>query len=337
MVQQPFSVIPSFLTAEELIKIAYNRSLKASPPLPFRLSKIEKWKRIYIARVLSLSKLLSDRLSSFYQYFPSPDDLHPFYRTILTLYVSLNDYERARRRMRISSRIIKDLASKYVKKLRYASDMRELQSIRRSAYGRIISVVRRVEKQLLLLENVRLNMRNIPSVDPDGITIVVAGYPNVGKSTFVRMISSAKPKIAEYPFTTTKLILGHLAIDKSRVQVFDTPGLLDRPLYKRSKIERLAIAAFEHVANAILFLVDPSETGGYTLAEQLSLIQEIKSMFTNIPMLIVLNKVDLASKERIACCEEFFKTKLLKMIAKDNWNVWEVMSCAYKLAISHKK
>jgi len=325
MSSQPFSKIPSIPDSEELIRIAYDRSLKVSPSLPMGLSRIKKLKRLYIARISSLSNTLSNRLLFYYNCFPPISSLHPFYKAILKLYVNLDEYEEARRKLFYSSRILRSLGRRYIMKLKKTSDINDLKLIRREAYGRLISVVRRIRKELKLLEDVRVEMRNIPSINPDNVTIVIAGYPNVGKSTLVCKISTAKPKIASYPFTTTKLFVGHLTIKNLRIQIMDTPGLLDRPIYKRNRIEKLAIAALEHAADAIIFILDPSESSGYSLDEQLSLFREIENLFRKTPILVVLNKIDIASKEKIIYCENYFGHSLPKMVAKDGLNVTEVL------------
>jgi len=52
-------------------------------------------------------------------------------------------------------------------------------------------------------------------VSEDEFTVVVAGYPNVGKSSFIRLVSTAEPEIAAYPFTTKGVIVGHRDLGKS--------------------------------------------------------------------------------------------------------------------------
>ncbi|MCS7131524.1 MAG: 50S ribosome-binding GTPase, partial [Hadesarchaea archaeon] len=124
-------------------------------------------------------------------------------------------------------------------------------------------------------------------------TIVIAGYPNVGKTTLLRQLTGSEPEIASYPFTTKGLQLGYFDHGHERYQVIDTPGLLDRPLAKRNPIERQAIAALNHLANVIIFLFDPTQTCGYEFESQLRLFQEIRRLFPKIPLLPVANKSDL--------------------------------------------
>jgi len=122
---------------------------------------------------------------------------------------------------------------------------------------------------------------------------VVAGYPNVGKSSFVRAASTGRPKVADYPFTTKGVSLGHFDRGIHRYQILDTPGLLDRPMDQRNKMERQAIAALAHLANGVLFLLDPSETCGYPLEDQRRLLEEVRTLFPGVPLVVAATKSDL--------------------------------------------
>src|SRR2546428_12524351 len=128
--------------------------------------------------------------------------------------------------------------------------------------------------------------------------IVAAGFPNGVKSSFVRAASSGRPRVADYPFTTKGVSLGHFDRGPYRYQILDTPGLLDRPMDKRNKMERQAIAALAHLANGVLFLLDTTETCGYPLADQRRLLDEVRTLFPDVPILVVETKSDLSGVTR---------------------------------------
>jgi len=131
----------------------------------------------------------------------------------------------------------------------------------------------------------------------------------VGKSSLLRCLSSAKPEIAQYPFTTKEIHVGHIEKTEKyitkRFQIIDTPGLLDRPLSKRNEIEKQAIAALTHLADLIVFVLDVSETCGYSLEDQKNLLSQMEEMFSGCSLVVVENKVDFKKTDstnlKISC------------------------------------
>jgi nucleolar GTP-binding protein len=152
-------------------------------------------------------------------------------------------------------------------------------------------VVEEVADDLRRVGEARDQLNDLPDVRPDEPAIVVAGYPNVGKSSFVNGVTRAHNEIAGYPFTTRAVALGHFERDRIRYQIVDTPGLLDRPEAERNDIERQAISALTHLADAVLFLVDASGECGYPVDVQLALRDDLAERF-DAPVLTVCNKRD---------------------------------------------
>ena len=73
----------------------------------------------------------------------------------------------------------------------------------------------------------------------------------------------------------------------------DTPGLLDRPMDERNLIEMQAIAALENIGDILVVLIDASESGGSSLDEQQNLLDEIRLLVTERPILVVYSKSDI--------------------------------------------
>ncbi|HKJ57913.1 MAG TPA: GTPase, partial [Halobacteriales archaeon] len=160
------------------------------------------------------------------------------------------------------------------------------------AFARMADVVDEVAGDLTRVAAAREALRRLPDIRAEEPTIVVAGYPNVGKSSFVNAVTNARNEIAEYPFTTRGVHVGHVEHRHVRYQLVDTPGLLDRPEAERNAIERQAVSALTHLADCVLVFVDPSETCGYPLDAQLELRDRIAERFGDVPVLTVSNKAD---------------------------------------------
>jgi GTP-binding protein len=138
----------------------------------------------------------------------------------------------------------------------------------------------------------------------------VIGYPNAGKSTLISAISAAKPKIADYPFTTLAPNLGVVQADNDRtIVVADIPGLVPGA----HKGVGLGTQFLRHIERTNLFvhLVDASGTDGrdplqdyHDIVLELQEYDRAKSaeeMFRPLatrPQLVVLNKIDVLSRDQ---------------------------------------
>lgn len=183
----------------------------------------------------------------------------------------------------------KDLGREYEGRL--TGDVETARKHRKQAFARLADVVEDVDDDLHAVEEARTALAQLPEINSDEPTIVVAGAPNVGKSTFVNRVTRADNETAAYPFTTTQIALGHLERDHIRYQVVDTPGLLDRPRAERNDIESQAVSALTHLADCVLVFVDASEACGYPLEEQLALRDEVAATF-DVPYLTICTKAD---------------------------------------------
>ncbi|MHC1579614.1 MAG: NOG1 family protein [Candidatus Alkanophagales archaeon] len=285
-----FDGIPEVPAADELVEKALKRAVRAK-----RASRGSKNDRERIL-VTVAANIISDTLRNIVRGFPNLDRIHPFYRETLDVLVGVDAVKVSLASLDWASDKVRSLSKEYSHRIRWASE-REAATLRREALGRMISIVERIDRRLGVLRDARGLLRRLPAVGGEGEgegggTAVVAGYANVGKSSFVARVSTAKPEIATYPFTTKSVSVGHIFEGGERYVIIDTPGLLDRPLSERNKIELQAISALKHLADVIVFILDPSETCGYPVERQLRLLREVRAEF-RAPMLIVLNKMDL--------------------------------------------
>lgn len=299
MIFQPFSNVPTVPDDKQLMDMAFGRASKTSVKLPavkdeLIIAKIKEIKRIEVS-----SSIIIDRLSNIVNNMPNIDSIHPFYRDLFCIMFDRERYLSALRNISWAVNLIKRLKRKYIVEVRRASKPIMASQARRAFYGRVGSIIRSISGDLKFLSEVN-RLKRLPALDFNYPIIIVCGAPNVGKSSFVKCVSTAEPEIAEYPFTTKNIIVGHL-IGKYGVeaQIIDTPGLLDRPLEERNKIELQAIAALKNLNGGVVFLFDPTETCGYTLEYQFNVFNDVKSLFADRPLIIGLTKIDIATKEQI--------------------------------------
>jgi GTP-binding protein len=126
--------------------------------------------------------------------------------------------------------------------------------------------------------------------------VALVGFPNAGKSTLISRISSAKPKIADYPFTTLEPHLGVVRVGERELTVADIPGLIEGASEGRG----LGHEFLRHIerARALVVLVDlaAEDAGGHPPAEQERiLLQELEAHQPELvqrPRMVVGSKVD---------------------------------------------
>lgn len=155
------------------------------------------------------------------------------------------------------------------------------------------TIMRRQKDPLAYLEQVRQHISRLPAIDPNTRTLLICGYPNVGKSSFINKVTRADVDVQPYAFTTKSLFVGHLDYKYLRWQVIDTPGILDHPLEEMNTIEMQSITALAHLKSCVLYFMDLSEQCGYTVAAQCALFHSIKPLFAGKPTVLVLNKTDV--------------------------------------------
>ncbi len=138
----------------------------------------------------------------------------------------------------------------------------------------------------------------------------LVGFPNVGKSTLISAVSAAKPKIANYHFTTLTPVLGVVRIDDERSFVMaDIPGLIEGA----SEGLGLGHEFLRHVERCrlIVHVLDVSGIEGRDPIEDFKLInKELKNFSEELserPQIIAANKSDMASPEQIERLKEFAK------------------------------
>lgn len=181
--------------------------------------------------------------------------------------------------------------------LKYAQSLFQCKQLKRAALGRMATICRRLKDPLVYLEQVRQHLGRLPSIDPNTRTLLICGYPNVGKSSFLRSITRADVEVQPYAFTTKSLFVGHFDYKYLRFQAIDTPGILDHPLEEMNTIEMQSITAIAHLRSTILYFMDLSEQCGYSVMAQIQLFQSIKPLFANKTVFVVINKIDIMRPE----------------------------------------
>lgn len=163
----------------------------------------------------------------------------------------------------------------------------------------------------------------------------LVGYPNVGKSSFISKISNARPKIANYPFTTTIPNLGVVTVNELQFVVADIPGLIKGA----SKGAGLGNVFLRHVerCSVIAHIVDISGMEGRDpVQDYFDIRNELEHFSSELAQkeeIIIANKIDLISKEELEKRLEKLRKETGKQICPTSIITGEgIEKIVYKLA-----
>jgi nucleolar GTP-binding protein len=286
-----------------------------------------------------------EKLDGIVKNFPKLDDIHPFYADMINILYDKDHYKLALGSVNTAKNICQKIASDYVKLLKYGDSLYRCKQLKVAALGRMMTTLKKLNSSFNYLEEVRKHLSRFPSIDPTERTLILAGFPNVGKSSFMNKITYADSEVQAYHFTTQSLFVGHTYYKNIRWQVIDTPGILDRTLEQRNIIEMQTITALAHLDACILYFIDVSENCGYSISQQVSLFDSIRPLFKNKPLVIIANKTDLRAyndlpeKDR-KCIEDVAKehqTYLIQMSNTTGNGVFDVKSKACDILLKYRE
>ncbi|KAI1457579.1 nucleolar GTP-binding protein [Annulohypoxylon moriforme] len=291
--------IPPVPTSQEFLDIVLSRTQRRLPTQIRAGFKISRIRGFYTRKVKFTQETFSEKFAQILESFPRLQDIHPFHKDLLNTLYDADHFRIALGHLSTAKHLIETISRDYVRLLKYAQSLFQCKQLKRAALGRMATITKRLKDPLLYLDQVRQHLGRLPSIDPTTRTLLICGYPNVGKSSFLRSITRADVDVQPYAFTTKSLFVGHFDYKYLRFQAIDTPGILDHPLEEMNTIEMQSITAIAHLRSAILYFMDLSEQCGYSVAAQMQLFKSIKPLFSNKLVFIVINKIDILRPEEL--------------------------------------
>ena len=344
-IQYNFKNIPIIPKVSDLIDTILSRTQSKTPTVTHPGYKITRIRKFYMRKVRFTEDTITEKLEAITKNFPKLDDIHPFYADMINILYDKDHYKLALGTVNTAKNICQKIATDYVKLLKYGDSLYRCKQLKVAALGRMMTTLKKLGASFNYLEEVRKHLSRFPSIDPTERTLILAGFPNVGKSSFMNKITYADSEVQAYHFTTQSLFVGHTYYKNIRWQVIDTPGILDRALEQRNIIEMQTITALAHLDACILYFIDVSENCGYSIAQQVSLFDSIRPLFKNKPLVIIANKTDLRKytdlpeKER-KLIEEVAKehqTYLIQMSNNTGNGVFDVKSKACDILLKYRE
>ncbi|KAI1344612.1 nucleolar GTP-binding protein [Xylariaceae sp. FL0016] len=285
--------IPPVPNSQEFLDIVLSRTQRRLPTQIRSGFKISRIRGFYTRKVKFTQETFSEKFHAILESFPRLQDIHPFHRDLINTLYDADTFRIALGQLSTAKSLIETISRDYVRLLKYSQSLYQCKQLKRAALGRMATITKRLKEPLLYLDQVRQHLGRLPSIDPNTRTLLLAGFPNTGKSSFLKSITRADVDVQPYAFTTKSLFVGHFDYRTLRYQAIDTPGVLDHPLEEMNSIEMQSITAIAHLRSAILYFMDLSCQCGYSVQAQIQLFQNIKPLFSGKLVFLIANKSDV--------------------------------------------
>ncbi|MBS3135447.1 50S ribosome-binding GTPase [Candidatus Woesearchaeota archaeon] len=260
-----------------------------------RGGSLEKSKYIELMKMNVFADTVSSRMENIVKSFPSFEGLPEFYRELIKLRIDYGQVRKSLAAVDWAMRKSREMLSMYADKINKNREFERINVLRNSFLGRASSILKQIKRDLIILEDARKSLKNLPDIDTALKTTVISGFPNIGKTTLMYRLTGSKGDIQSYPFTTKGINVAYLRKGNEKMQILDTPGTLNR-FNKMNDIEKVAYLAIKYCASIIVYVFDL--TGEYPMMDQINLYKRIKADFEK-DMIVYFSKKDIVSKKEL--------------------------------------
>ncbi|GLT64691.1 hypothetical protein SLA2020_371680 [Shorea laevis] len=287
-----FQKLPMVKPSVDIFCSALKKAKRVSPTKG--IANIAKRERNKGSKQLdALMKELAVPLREYVDNFPNKKYLHPYERSLVELTLGDGNYEEVLRKVDALRKKVVCVGKEYASFCAKSLSKKEAVERLNGGLETLEEIFKSEGKAVDDLLNIAKTLRAMPIVDLETPTLCLVGAPNVGKSSLVRILSTGKPEVCNYPFTTRGILMGHIMSNYKRFQVTDTPGLLKRHDEERNNLEKLTLAVLSRLPTAILFVHDLSGECGTSPSDQFMIYKEIRERFNEHLWLDVVSKCDL--------------------------------------------
>ncbi|GLT25842.1 hypothetical protein SLA2020_009450 [Shorea laevis] len=190
MVQYNFKKITVVPNGKDFIDIILSRTQWHSLTIVHEGYAISCLRQFYMRKVKYTQQNFNEKLSTIIDEFPPLDDIHPFYGDLLHMLYNKDHYKLALGQINMARNLIGKIAKYYAKLLKYGDSLYRCKSLKITALGCMSTVIKRISPSLAYLEQSRQHMARCLLLT-NTRTILICGYPNVGKSSFMNKITRA--------------------------------------------------------------------------------------------------------------------------------------------------
>ncbi|XP_047323724.1 nucleolar GTP-binding protein 1 [Impatiens glandulifera] len=298
-----FQKLPMVMPSVDIFQSAL-RKAKRIPPTKGIANIAKREKNKGAKQLDALMKELAVPLRIYKENFPNKTLLHPYERSLIELTLGDGNYEEVLRKVDALRKKVVSIGKEHASLCAKSTTKKEAEQRLSEGMEKLEEVFFADGKVVDSLLNNAKTLRAMPVVDLETPILCLVGAPNVGKSSLVRILSTGKPEICNYPFTTRGILMGHIAFNYKHFQVTDTPGLLRRHDNDRNNLEKLTLAVLSHLPTSVLYVHDLSGQCGTSPSDQFLIYKEMKERFSGHLWLDVVSKCDLLEESPV-----FFSTE----------------------------
>jgi nucleolar GTP-binding protein len=290
-----FQSLPTVEDSQFYLDKAFSRAKKRSDVLiSSRTRKTDKdalKKKVSHEKILIVHDNLIKDLDFIIDKYPSFDSLPEFYAELTRIQLDIDTLRKSLGRLQGVTTKIDELSRMSLEKIRTTEKGEYAAQVATQFYGRVSSLFKQLDPAFKIIESARRILTTFPAIRDECYTIALAGFPNVGKSTLLSKMTSSKPKIANYAFTTKILNVGYYKEGYIDMEVIDTPGTLAR-FETMNPIEQQAYLCLKYIADVIVMIIDPTDC--YPIEEQEKLLEQVKEH--DKPIIMYISKVDIVDE-----------------------------------------
>ncbi|XP_042482633.1 GTP-binding protein 4 isoform X1 [Macadamia integrifolia] len=293
-----FQKLPMVMPSIDILCSALRKARRVTPTKG--IANVAKRERNRGAKQLdALMKELAVPLRDYVEKFPNKKYLHPYERSLIELTLGDGNYEKVLGRVDTLRKKVQSVGKEHASLCAKSLSKREAEERLSEGTKNLEDIFKLEGNAVDDLLNIAKTLRAMPVVDLETPTLCLVGAPNVGKSSLVRILSTGKPEVCHYPFTTRGILMGHIALNYQNFQVTDTPGILKRCDEDRNNLEKLTLAVLSHLPTAVLYVHDLSGECGTSPSDQFIIYEEMRERFSNHLWLDVVSKCDLLQESPV--------------------------------------
>ncbi|CAH1765030.1 14949_t:CDS:2 [Entrophospora sp. SA101] len=184
-----FKRIQPVPSANDFLDIVLSKTQRKTPTVIHKQYKITRIRQFYMRKVKFTQESFEEKLKNMLEEFPKLDDIHPFYSDLMNVLYDKDHYKLALGQINTARHLIDQVAKEYTRLLKFGDSLYRCKQLKKAALGRMATIMKRQKDSLAYLEQVRQHLARLPSIDPNTRTLLICGYPNVGKSSFINKMA----------------------------------------------------------------------------------------------------------------------------------------------------